>query len=396
MLPTSLLNLLAVCLLSLRTPSATALSPGRSGAQALELLSRQTNQCATASYSPCNKAGLPANFCCPSNQQCIAFNNDKSALCCPSGQDCKTIAPVSCDLTKQDVSKSPAGGLHTTELSGTLAKCGSNCCPQGYSCQNNNCVMQTSSTSSKPSSTASHTSTGSAPPSTTSAPKSASASSTASAIPGSADTTPQCSKFPGAAVAIGLVAGIIIGILLTITAICLIGRRNKKDPPQKSSASIFSSVGQPPSISDPMPHYQQNGELRNDFLRRDPNSANANVGYRRSRASSRVRSLFSRSPTFRNPQNGYGGQQGPTDGIGRTLQSPMQSPVRNGVRREPSTESIKIYSPPNDGLGRDRDNAPQRPGTTFSGMIREADLPPNLTYLNSPRRLDPMSRGAAR
>lgn len=407
MLPTSLLNLLAVCILSLRTPSATALSPVRSPAHALELLSRQTNQCATTGYSPCNKAGLPANFCCPSNQQCIAFNNNKSALCCPSGQDCKTIAPVSCDLTKQDVSRSPSGGLHTTELTGTLAKCGSSCCPQGYSCQNNDCVMQTSSTSSKPSSTASHTSTGSAPPST-STPKStsasASASSTASAIPGSADTKPQCSKIPGAAVAIGLIAGIVIGILLTIATICLIGRRNKKDPPQKSSASIFSSIGQPPSISDPMPHYQQNGELRNDFLRRDPNSANAaNAGYRRSRASSRVRSLFSRSPTFRNPQqNGYGGgqQRSPTDGIGRTLQTPMQSPVRNqGVRREPSTESIKIYSPPNDGLGRDRDNASshQRPGTTFSGMIREADLPPNLTFLNSPPGgPDPRSRGFGR
>ena len=397
MLPTSLLNLLAVSLLSLRTPSVTALSPVRSPAHALELLSRQTNQCATTGYSPCNKAGLPANFCCPSNQQCIAFNNNKSALCCPSGQDCKTIAPISCDLTKQDVNTSPSGGLHTTDLTGTLAQCGSNCCPQGYSCQNNNCVMQaSSSTSSKPSSTASHTSTSSTTPSS-STPKSTSASSTASAIPGSADTKPQCSKIPGAAVAIGLIAGIVIGILLTITVICLIGRRNKKDPPQKSSASIFSSVGQPPSISDPMPHYQQNGELRNDFLRRDPNIANANAGYRRSRASSRVRSLFSRSPTFKNPQNGYGAQRSPpgtTDGIGRTLQTPMQSPVRNGVRREPSTESIKIYSPPNDGLG--RGHPPQRPETTFSGMIRQADLPPNLTFLNSPGRLDSRSRGVGR
>ncbi|CAF9906223.1 MAG: hypothetical protein HETSPECPRED_006111 [Heterodermia speciosa] len=391
MLPTNLLNLLAVCLLSLRTPSATALSPARSPARALQLLSRQSSQCATTGYSPCNKAGLPGNFCCPANQQCIAFNNNKSALCCPSGQDCKTIAPVSCDLTKQDVSKSPAGGLHTTDLTGELAKCGSNCCPQGYSCQNNNCVVQSSSTSSKPASTASHTSTGSATPST-STPKSTSATPTHSAIPGSADAQPQCSKIPGAAVAIGLIAGIIIGILLTITVICLIGRHNKKkDPPQKSSASIFSSVGQPPSISDPMPHYQQNGELRNDFLRKNPNPTNvdANAGYGRNRASSRVRSLFTRSPTFKNAQNGYGGQQSPTDGIGRTLQSPMQSPVRNGVRREPSTESIKIYSPQNDGLGR----VPQRPETTFSGMIRQADLPPNLTFLNSPTRPDPRSRG---
>ena len=392
MLPSSLLNLLAVCLLSLKTPSVTALSPVRTPAQALELLSRQNNQCATGS-SPCNKAGLPANFCCPSNQQCIAFNNNKSALCCPSGQDCKTIAPVSCDLAKQDVSKSPGGGLHTTDLTGTLAKCGSNCCPRGYSCENSNCVVQSSSTSSKTSSTASHTSTSSATASTTSKPKStsASASSTASAIPGSADAKPQCSKIPAAAVAIGLIAGIMIGVLLTITVICLIGRhRKRRDLPEKSSASTYCSTGQPPSISDPMPHYQQNGELRNDFLRRDPNLANANTGYGRDRASSRVRSLFQRSPTFRNPQNGYGDQRSPTDGIGRTLQSPMQSPLRNGLRREPSTESIKIYSPQNDGLGRDRDTTvPQRPGTTFSGMIREADLPPNLTFLNSPRGLDP-------
>ncbi|KAG7002221.1 hypothetical protein G7Y79_00028g062420 [Physcia stellaris] len=393
MLPTSLLNLLAVCLLSHRTPSVVALHTALNPEQALQLLSRQNNQCATPNYSSCNKPGLPGNFCCASNQQCIAFNNNKSAICCPSGKDCKTIEPVTCDISKQDAGKFPASGLHTTDLTGSLEKCGSNCCPKGYSCETNHCAMQSSSSTSKASSTTTPTSTGSATKSTTST--SASTSSTHTALPGSLN--PHCNKFPGLAVGIGVAVGFIIGIITVIAAILILGRHRKNHPPGKSNASVYSSAGQP-SISDPMPQYPQNGELRNDFLRRGPEPTSPNAAaYGRPRASSRVRSLFNRSPRSPNFQKspGHGGHLAPLDNIGRTLQTPMQTPNRNALRREPSTESIKIYSPPNAGYL--RDNASQRPGTTFSGMIREADLPPNLTFLGSPGRApDPRSRGGDR
>lgn len=368
MLPTTLLNLLAVCLLPLDTPSVTALHTARSPADALRILSKREGECKPGS-SPCNKAGLPANFCCPSDQQCIVFNNNKSTICCPKDQDCKKIQPISCDISKQNATAAPGSGIHSTDLAGSLQKCADKCCPRGYSCQNNDCVLQA------PSSTSSSAVKSSSTASSTSSPTRTSASPTNTALSGSNSTSSaaQCKQFPAGAVVAGLVPGIVLGILLTIAVILILGRRNKKNPPQKSNASIFSSVG--PSISDPMPHYQQNGELRNDFLRRDPYPTDTNTnatagGYGRSRASSRVRSLFSRSPTY-NRHNQYPPTS--TDGIGRSLQTPMQTP---NIRREPSTESIKIYSPPNDHLG--RDNASEhRPGTTFTQMASEFPSTPS-------------------
>ena len=354
MLPTNLINLLAVCLLSYNTSSVAALHTARNPSDALRILSRQSGQCQEGS-SPCNKAGLPANFCCPSGQQCIAFNNDKSAICCPKGQDCKKIAPINCDISKQNAATSPGSGIHSTELTGKLETCGSNCCPKGYSCQNGNCVLQTSSSSSSSSSKASSTA------SSTTSSTSTTASPTKSALPVSNTTTTaeHCEKFPAGAVAAGVFSGILLGIIFTIAAILIIGRRNRKKSSESYNESKLGSVG-PPSISDPIP--PQNGELRNDFLRHDPfpSEANAHTGYSRSRASSRVRSLFARSPT-----NNRHSLRSPTspDGIDHRLQSPMQTPLR----REPSMESIKIYSPPNGGLTGDNVSE-RRPGTTFSGM----------------------------
>ena len=355
MLPINLINLLAVCLLSHNTSSVNALHTARSSADALRILSRQSGQCKEGS-SPCNKAGLPANFCCPTGQQCIAFNNDKSAICCPKGQDCKKIAPISCDITKQNAATSPGSGIHSTELTGKLETCGKSCCPKGYSCKDDNCVLQTPASTSKASSTASSTSSST---STTSSP-------TKSAVPASnsTTTTEHCSQYPAKAVAAGVFAGILLGGILTVAGILILGRRNRKKS-EKYEESKLGSVGQP-SISDPIP--PQNGELRNDFLRHDPfpTQANAHTGYSRSRASSRVRSLFARSPRSphhppESPSSTQYSTRSPNspNGNGHHLQSPMQTPLR----REPSMESIKIYSPPNDGL-----ISPKRPGTTFSGM----------------------------
>ena len=388
MLPANLMNLLAACILSLTTPSVTSLHIARDAADALRLLSRQNSQCPPG-RSPCNN-GTPANFCCPSNQHCIVFNSNKSAICCPTGQDCQKIAPLPCDLSKQNATTSPNSGIHSTDLTGTLAKCGSsgNCCPKGYACQNDNCVLQSEpSSTSKTSSTASSTSSPTHS-SLTSSTSTSSASPTNTASP----STHGSGLSTGAKVGL-VVAGIFIGIIIAIGCICCISRHNKKKAPEKSSASIFSSNGQP-SISDPMPHYQQNGELRNDFLRRDPNLTSPEPGFRRNRASSRVRSLFSRSPTFNRNTNsnyGYGGQRSP-DCIGRTLQTPMQTPPPK-FRRESSGEIGMIYSPPNEGLGaRDNVATPDsgRPGTTFSGMMRAANLEPGQPDLGTPGRL---SRG---
>lgn len=55
------------------------------------------------------------------------------------------------------------------------------------------------------------------------------------------------------------------------------------------------------------------------------------------------------------------------------------------MRKEPSTESIKIYSPPNGGL--------DRPATTFADMMAEVGFEPGKPFLQSPVRIHPRARG---
>ena len=67
------------------------------------------------------------------------------------------------------------------------------------------------------------------------------------------------------------------------------------------------------------------------------------------------------------------------------------------LRREPSTESIKIYSPPNmHGLGNtDRPHAgtDASRNTTFTEMMAQVGFKSGEPYLGSPGRVDPRSRG---
>ncbi len=361
------LNLLAVCLVSSTIPSSIAHARVLNAAQHFDLFRRDTTECATTGYSSCNIAGIPANFCCPSNQQCIAFNSNKSAICCPTGQDCKTIAPLSCDITKQNATLSPASQLHSTDLTGTLATCGSQCCPKGYSCQNNNCVMAASASSTttkaaSPTSTSKPTSTGTANPTssgTTSAPSSSPQTTTATAA--------HSSIFTPVGVLVGFFSGLLVGVLLTVAIICLCGRRRIKSA-KKSNSSVFSSPSA--TVSDPI---YQDDSLRTDFLRRQPQNVDAeNTAPRRT---SRVRSLFSRSPTLSRHNN----TNFPQDGLGRSLQTPMRTPE---MRREPSMESIKIYSPPN--------IAPNGAGarqTTFTDLMKSAGFRPGEPYVGNPGRV---------
>ena len=373
MTPTTFFNLLAACLVSSTVPSSIAYATAFDAAHHLDLFGRANSQCATSGYLPCNIAGLPENFCCPSSQKCLAFNNNKSAICCPAGQDCKTIAPLSCDISKQNATSSPASQLHSTDLTGHLATCGSQCCPQGYSCQNNNCVLVSTSSTAKVSSTASSTLSTSKPTSTTTGSAkatTASATSTPSSSPQNTTlTTAHCNNFPVTAVLAGFFPGLALGILLTIAIICLCGRRKAKAA-KKSSSSVFSSPTA--TVSDPI---YQNDALRTDFLRREPR--NIDSGGTVPGRTSRVRSLFSRSPTLPRHDDGFSAQN--IQGTGRGLQTPMRTPE---MRREPSMESIKIYSPPSMTA-----NAAGARQTTFTDMMKEAGFRPGQPYIGSPRRV---------
>lgn len=353
---TTSLKLTAVCLISSTVPAAVALTAAIDAAHSIGLLSRASDSCGVSNYLHCNLPGLPSTFCCPSNSVCIPFNNAASVVCCPSGQDCKTIAPITCDITQQDAALHPSNQLHSTDLTGTLQACGNECCPKGFSCQNNQCIMKAAATSSTVTSASKPTISSTTASSTNKAKPSSSASSTPGSTASQQSSAPttiakaQSQKFPALAIIAGFLPGLLLGIILTVLVVLCLGRRRRRAASRKSSE--FGS--QAATVSEPISH-PGNNAFRTDFLRRESKTK---------QRASRVKSLFSKSSSIRTP-----------DGIGRSLRTPVRTPE---MRREPSMESIKIYSPPNGGLG--------RPATTFTDMMVDAGLRPGEPYLDPPPR----------
>ena len=371
------LRLAALCLLSTTIPSITALSTTEEAAQAVGLLPRAST-CSLAGFSPCNQNGLPDNFCCPTTSTCVPFNNKKSAICCPTGQTCSVITAISCDISQQNATLHPESQLFSTELIGTLESCNGKCCPKGYNCQNGQCSVVTSSTTVSSSSTSSSSAssakaTSSSSSGSTTLPTSTSATATSTAS-SAAVTNPQvhCPQFTPAGTLVGYFTGLASGILLTVGFLCCFGhRRHHRDSSPLPSPSLSNIRA---SISDPIYKPEGMGAVRADFLRK-------NSKPRRS-----LRSMFSRTSTI-------GGRSAPVDGIGRSIPKVPQTPVNQRspslrMNREPSMESIKIYSPPGGGLG--------RPGTQLEDMLNEVGWDPTKPYLGSPGRVDPRSRGLGR
>ena len=374
------LKLAAVCLLFTILPSATAFSVAEDAAQAMGLLPRAST-CSLPGFASCNQDGLPDDFCCPVTSTCVPFNNKKSAICCPAGQTCSIITAISCDISQQNATLHPESQLFSTELTGSLASCnGNRCCPNGYSCQNNECSLDTSSTTAKTPSNTATSSTSASTQKSTSSSSSASAatsptstSTTATPTPSGSATTsssvPQahCPQFTPAGTLVGFFAGLAVGILVTVIFLCCFGHR-RRDNASSPISPEFSNVRA--SISDPI--YKNMGSadaVRADFLRKQPRKS--------------LRSIFSRSSTMRS-------RSAPVDGIGRSILKGPQTPVNQRspslrMNREPSMESIKIYSPPGGGLG--------RPGTQLGDMLNQVGWDPTKPYLGSPGRVDPRSRG---
>lgn len=347
---TTFRKLTAVCLVSSTVPSAAALTAAIDAAHAIGLLSRESNSCSGSNYLPCNLPGLPSTFCCPSDTVCTQFNNAASVVCCPSGQDCKTIAPIICDITQQNAALHPLNQLHSTDLKGTLQECGNACCPNGFTCQNSQCIMKGDVTSSSITKAPKPTTISTKASSTNQPKSSSSASSTPSNTASQQSSVPttitkaRCDKFPAIAIIAGFLPGLLLGIILSVLVVLCLGRRRRA---ASRKSSEFGS--QAATVSEPMSH-PGNNAFRTDFLRRESGSK---------QRVSRVKSLFSRSSSIRT-----------RDGIGRSLKDPVRTP---DMRREPSMESIKIYSPPNGGLG--------RPGTTFTDMMVDAGFKPGEPYL---------------
>ncbi|KAH8199365.1 hypothetical protein TruAng_006451 [Truncatella angustata] len=245
------------------------------------------NTCGDTTYSKCPQAGFPDNFCCKPGTSCISLAGNTTILCCPDGDDCAVIAPIVCNIQLQDASTNPQAGVKTTALTSELPKCGSNCCPFGYTCDNDqNCVknedqtkkpdgaVDASSTAALPTSTAA--STGQA---STAAPSTSSASSsdggiTATAAPegGSAEGqgNPDEAHKEGAntsAIVGGVVGGVLL-LLAVIVGIVYLVYRHRKDQQRRRASShslVSSDARRIEKISGPFP----NGDFpqgRSDFI----------------------------------------------------------------------------------------------------------------------------------
>ena len=371
------LQLTAIYLLSASFPSAIALSAASHAVQVLSLLERAESTCGT-NYSPCGQ-NTPSDWCCPSANApanastCQIFNGGQGAICCPVGSDCSQIGPIQCNSNLLNATTNPKSGLFSTQIPINLQQCGPMCCPPGYSCSNNKECVQIPS----PSTTSSQASPPT-PTSTNSATTSPSNISTGSAANTSQTSNPspsaQYNQFPAAAVLVGFFPGFVAGVLLAVIAICCFGRRRRNEERDAPSPD-FSSVTA--TVSDPIYQSDGNNAFRTDFLRRESKSKYDN-------RTSRVRSLFSRTPTLRSMRS----RDAPVDGIGRSIPKipetpPGQRSVTPSLKREPSMESIKIYSPPNGDL--------ERPGTTFDSILRDAGWEKNKPfvpmYAGSPGRV---------
>ncbi|KAI4253189.1 MAG: hypothetical protein LQ352_003840 [Teloschistes flavicans] len=202
-----------------------------------------------------------------------------------------------------------------------------------------------------------------AKPSATSSKSGSATSQTAAAA--NAKPTANDNKITAVGFVAGFFPGLLIGVLLTVAAIICIGRRRAK---REEKDGDFGSVAA--TVSDPI--YQDSNGFRTDFLRRESGKKYGN-------RTSRVRSLFSRSPTVKSTS---------TESYTKTMlpKTPPNNRRIPETRREPSMESIKIYSPANGQL--------QRPTTTFTDMMADAGFKEGERYLGSPGRVDPRARGA--
>ena len=193
-------------------------------------------------YNLCGQ-GLPVNFCCSPDTQCIALASNTTALCCPLGFDCNAITPTTCSTELMNAENHPQSPILTTALDAELPSCGKGtCCPFGYECVTTGgalrCVMaknqavytslvpqQTKSvtTTSRATMTTSSTSaTTTADPVTSMAPSSATTTATADTI-----TKPESAGASGRSA--GLIAGSVVAVIVLLVGLTFIvwNRRRK-------------------------------------------------------------------------------------------------------------------------------------------------------------------------
>ncbi|QQK41497.1 GPI transamidase component PIG-S [Penicillium digitatum] len=373
--------------------------------QSFDLPSRSSDACSSS---------------CSSGSTCISLDQGSSSICCPAGQDCDYISPITCDIQQQNVTAYPESVIKTTRLGDILPKCGNECCPFGYTCQGNTCALNqktsTTATASASSSSASTSSPSSVSSSSTSkadpSESSSSINTASSTTKATSSTTPlatitpvaspsseksatpttctkvsrPCPSFPAGAIAVGFFPGAVFGaIAALLTTFCV--RRTRKDECEiqegKSGPnwSQRSSSGAILCISNPIP--QDDTSYRTDFLRSPPRVKRSSTGGRSTRTmihrtGSRVRSLFSSYPR-QTPR--LDNDMPPIPMPNPT--APAPAPFTPPRQRQPRTESIKVYSPPESSLLQSRNflgpepypGGADRPDTLFSDLMKVVAVP---------------------
>ena len=276
-------------------------------------------------------SGLPSSFCCAQDTTCLRLDGTStlSVVCCPAGQDCSRIAAITCNVTLQNATLFPASPMHALDLTGALPRCGDACCPYGYECQSNACVVAQSSsaTSSQLMATSAlatlSTNTATSTASTLSSALQPTISATATAA-----ATASKSTFSGRSFAAGFLPGIILGVALLAVILLWLFRRSQTKANDSSASEKPKRRPHHRQISGPVVHPQY-GE-RTAFVRRpteqqvatqaevdDTDRGLATAGSLRK---FRVASLFHRSPN-------------PTPSTFQTVPTPKLSSLPLSLRR---------------------------------------------------------------
>ncbi|KKK12423.1 hypothetical protein P175DRAFT_0235973 [Aspergillus ochraceoroseus IBT 24754] len=383
----------------------TIFSSKISSSYALNLPWERSSTC-PSNYNRCSGSGLPDNFCCSSSSTCVTVDSGSSVICCPSGQSCAYIQTITCDVSQQNATLYPDAVIKTTRLDDKLPTCGDSCCPFGYTCQGSICGMddtssststttqsktQTESTSSSTASISTATTTSSSSSSSTTTTTTDATASITPTVSSSTTTTDAsttlstpylqyssisdssntsltsattCPNFPTNAILAGFFPGAVFGALASLLLTVCIRRQHKSNLPPSAKVALNThrkSTGTLIGISDPIP--SEDSSFRTDFLRR-PNPKRQSEGARSvlQRSRSRVKSLFGAAPK-------------PTP-IPVEPVPPLPFTPPRQRQRQPSMESIRVYTPPGVFAPTSSSNAASppdpRPNTTLGDLMNQA------------------------
>ncbi|RDW69130.1 uncharacterized protein DSM5745_08890 [Aspergillus mulundensis] len=189
----------------------------------------------------------------------------------------------------------------------------------------------------------------------------------------------SCPGFPTNAVLAGFFPGTVFGAVaaLLVTVCIRRQRRNNLPPGEKVAQNTFrKSTGTLIGISDPIP--SDESSFRTDFLL-GRNSKRSSDDSRSvlSRSRSRVKSLFSASPKAQHAPAVPDDDIPAVPPVPAILSLPVTPPRQRQPSRQPSTESIRVYTPPGvfsntPTLNPSPYPAEQRPNTTLTEILDQA------------------------